>query len=142
MIQKKTFRTGSLLSLLAVLAMLLGACGASLQEDSRDSSNYNPDDFKNEQEPPPIAAIQPDEPEDEGPRDPDGLLYRTPENLHPYLREVRLADDQEGILLIFEGGEALKVKGEDIDKLQLVAVNNVELKVRIHGKDYTLSRAK
>jgi len=130
-------RTSALLFVL--LALVLSACGATLDEGSGDSSNYNPTDFKKDEGPAPVTVVS-EEKKDDGPRDPDGVLHRVPLTLHEYLAEVRLDGDSH-VLVIFKGGDALKVKGEDVSRIKLIGVDDEKLLVRVYEQEYTMRRA-
>lgn len=118
------------------LAFLLPACGANLEASNKDGSNYNQDDFKKKKEPV-IVNVAPPVEKKTGPKDPDGLLHRIPENIHPYLSEVRI-EDAENVLVIFVGGEAIKLKAEDLGIMALVAANKTEIQIKVHEQVFKL----
>ena len=120
-----------------VFVVLFSACGAQIEEKRGDGSNFNPDDFKPKDKPITVA-VTPIEEKEEGPRDPDGLLYRIDSPLHEHLREVRIDETDNKILVIFKSSEALKLDASELSSMRLKRVADGELTIEVAGKDFML----
>ncbi|PJB35859.1 MAG: hypothetical protein CO108_24665 [Deltaproteobacteria bacterium CG_4_9_14_3_um_filter_63_12] len=126
--------------LFCAFALVLPACGANLQDSAGDGSNFDQNDFQKKKEPIRVTVAPPVE-KQSGPKDPDGLLHRIAENIHPYLSEVRI-EDAENVLVIFIGGEAIKLKAEDLSVMTLVGANKEEIQVKVHDQVFKLKAKK
>ena len=120
------------------IAFVAAACGAQIQEDSKDGSNFNPDEWKTNDKQ--VVTVTAKKEVQTGPRDPDGLLHRVSPELHPQLAEVRI-DPDEKILLVFRSGEAIKLAPEDLSQIHLIEAKAGKLLVRVRTQDFHLRAA-
>lgn len=124
----------------AVGAVLMLGCGAQLEKENNDGSNFNPEDFETEEKQTVVVSKETVgmAGEEEGPRDPDGLLHRVRPEYHEYLKEIRIDADQT-VLLVFRGNDAIKLDAADIDELVVEGVRDGKLVVKVRSQEFLLN---
>ncbi len=126
---------GLLLTVLGV-GLLVGACGKSLEKD-RDHAQHAVQGWAEDPKRSIVAVpLAGGGAQEQGPRDPDGLLHRLDGNLHPFLAELRIdAEVEDHILLIFRSAEGVRLRAADLNGVRLIEEKGGVLTVRVAHRD-------